>query len=120
MPYEHARFERLRGLRTSTVSSVEEVAHRAAARSVDLVFGAAFGVVGGATGRELGFGIRFGAGRAAIGEAGLVGLQLEFLAADNTGLDRKRHDANMLTKSVVEIEELGSENMEPPRIRAAY
>src|SRR5208337_1830781 len=72
------------------VLAVEQVADRAAAGGIDLAF--CFGVkdVGRVCRSRLGR-FRFAAGGAAIGEAGLAGLQLEFLAANYARFDRERH-----------------------------
>jgi hypothetical protein len=41
----------------------------------------------------------FAASGAAIGEAGLAGLQLKFFSTSNTGFDRKGHIASMVAKN---------------------
>jgi hypothetical protein len=74
------------------ILAVKQVAHGCSARFVRLRESFAFVGVHG----PLGFGAgRFGfaAGGAAIGEAGLIRLQLEFLGADGADFDRKCHPA---------------------------
>ena len=73
------------------VFSVEKVAHGAAAGGVDFVLGAALGVVGGAARLGLGRFFGFAAGRAAIGEAGLAGVELEFLVTNDARFDGEGH-----------------------------
>ena len=68
------------------VFAVEQVAHGVAAGGV----GFAVGGGGGVLRDELG-GFGGGAGRAAIGVAGLVGTELELFFADDAGLDGERH-----------------------------
>jgi len=75
----------------STVFAVEEVAHGAAAGGVDFELGTALCVVGGAARLGLGGFFRLAAGGAAIGEAGLAGMELELLVANDAGFDRERH-----------------------------
>ena len=86
---ELARFE---PAANSTVFAVEEVAHGAAAGGVDFGFGFAPGVVDRRPRRGLGLG-RFGlaARGAAVGKAGLAGMELKLLVTDHTGADRERH-----------------------------
>jgi len=80
------------------VLAVEEVAHGAAAGGVDFDFGAALGVVGGAARFGLGGFFRFAAGGATVGEAGLAGMELEFLVTNDAGSDWEGDAEIMLTK----------------------
>jgi hypothetical protein len=75
----------------SAVFAIEEVAHGAAACSVDFECGAAFGVVGRGPRSGLGRFLRLAARGAAIGEAGLAGAELELLVTDDAGFDREGH-----------------------------
>ena len=68
------------------IFAVEEVAHGVAAGGV----GFAVGGGGGVLGDEFS-GFRGGAGRAAVGVAGLVRAELEFFFADDAGLDGAWH-----------------------------
>src|SRR5271154_1644616 len=77
------------------ILAVEEVTHRRSASFVGLLQSLAF--LGIHT--RLRFGIRvlgFAAGGAAVGEAGLVGLQLKLFSADRACLDWKCHPPSMI------------------------
>lgn len=71
----------------STVLAVEHVAHRVAAGCVQVLARVLVAKI--TAGLFACFG--FAATRAAIGEAGLAGTQLELLTANGTGFDRKSH-----------------------------
>ena len=97
-----AAFER-DSVRQSAFLAVEQIANRLAARRVGFHLGPAlFGAQGTALRvRSSGGAGRFGfaAQWAAVGEAGLIRLQLELFRAEDADFDRKRH-ALMVTKSL--------------------
>ena len=74
----------------SAVFAVEHVAHDAAAFGIGFAVGEARGGWGGGAGV---FGLT--AGGTAIGEAGLVGLQLEFFTTNGAGTDWEGHRSSL-------------------------
>jgi hypothetical protein len=82
--------ESLAGSIALTVLAVEEIADGFAAGGVGFTVGFALVGVHGAFGDGIDL-FGFTAGRAAIGETGLTGLELKFFVADYADFDRERH-----------------------------
>jgi hypothetical protein len=71
------------------VFAVKQVAHGCAAGGVNFLCGA--GIDGCGILRGDVFFLRLATGGAAVGEAGLIGAELEFLVAHDTDANRERH-----------------------------
>jgi hypothetical protein len=83
-----------------TVFAVEHVTHDAAPLGVHFALGAfiagvKLGDAGGAV-----FSLRGAALRTAIGEAGLVWLQLEFFSTNDTGTDWESHGSSIIAREI--------------------